>query len=134
MQNSEVVLKFVSKINSHDVPGLVSLMTEDHLFVDSLGSRFVRPAIEEGWRQYFAMVPDYWVRVERVISDTEVSVLIGEAGGTFVPKGGRPKLENRWSAPSAWVARTREGRVSEWRVFSDNEPIRSRMRQASASP
>lgn len=41
----------------HD--GLFSLMTRDHTFVDSLGNRHPRPAIEEGWKGHFDMVPDY---------------------------------------------------------------------------
>jgi ketosteroid isomerase-like protein len=67
--NPEVVGKFVDRINAHDVDGLVALMSVDHVFIDSLGNRFARPAIETGWRRYFATVPDYWVRVERVVTD-----------------------------------------------------------------
>jgi len=34
-----IVLAFVEKINAHDVGGLRHLMTEDHVFIDSLGAR-----------------------------------------------------------------------------------------------
>ncbi len=128
MPGLDVALKFVERINSHDVSGLVALMTADHVFVDSLGDKSARPAIEDGWRQYLEMVPDYWIRVERTLSDGDTSVLIGEAGGTYVPRGGTALRENEWRTPAVWVAKVREERVAEWRVFSDNEPIRAKMR------
>jgi hypothetical protein len=129
--NSEVVEKFVDQINAHDVDGLVALMTADHLFIDSLGNKFARPAIETGWRQYFATVPDYWVRVDRVVTDEPALILFGTAGGTYVPNGGAIRPENKWETPAVWRAVIRDGKVSEWRIFADNEPIRARMRATS---
>jgi ketosteroid isomerase-like protein len=129
MQAADVALRFVGKINSHDVEGLVALMTRDHLFVDSLGMRSTRPAIEDGWRSYFDMVPDYWIKVERSFSFGGVAILVGAAGGTYLPQGGRRKEENRWESPAVWIARTRGGKISEWRIYADNEPIREKARK-----
>lgn len=42
MTVSEVARKFVEKINAHDTEGLVSLMTADHVFIDSLGKKVER--------------------------------------------------------------------------------------------
>ena len=126
----DVAQRFVERINAHDAKGLVALMTADHTFVDSLGVRSTRPAIERGWRQYFAMVPDYWVRVDRALTQGNTSVLIGMAGGTYVPQGGSAKSENRWETPAVWVARVKGEKLSEWRVYSDNEPIRAKMRKS----
>jgi len=129
--NSEVVEKFVDRINAHDVDGLVALMSADHVFIDSLGNKFARPAIETGWRQYFATVPDYWVRVDRVVTDEPALILFGAAGGTYVVDGGAIRPENKWETPAVWRAVIRNGKVSEWRIFADNEPIRAKMRAAS---
>lgn len=133
MTTSAVVNGFVGRINAHDAVGLVALMAADHIFVDSLGNKFSRPAIEEGWRQYFAMVPDYWIRVDRTIIDGRTSVLIGAAGGTYVPKGAGPRPENRWETPAVWVVEVHGDKVAEWRIYSDNEPIRSRMNATRAA-
>jgi ketosteroid isomerase-like protein len=121
---------FAKLINAHDVEGLTGLMTADHVFVDSLGERFPRTSIEKGWRQYFEMVPDYWIRIDRMISEGDTTVLIGYAGGTYVASGARRRSENRWETPAVWVARTVRGKVAEWRIYADNEPIRARMRKA----
>jgi len=119
----------VDRINAHDVGGLLGLMTTDHVFVDSLGLESPRPAIEEGWRQYFEMVPDYRVKIISSVEDGSNIILIGSAGGTYVTKGGSAKSENEWETPAVWVARIRGEKVAEWRVYCDNEPIRQRMRQ-----
>ena len=130
--SSVVARRFVKKINDHDVGGMVALMTADHTFVDSLGERFSRPAIERGWKQYFDMVPNYWVKIDRAFTEGKVSILIGRAGGTYVSGKGVEKRENNWETPAVWVARTRDGKVAEWRIYSDNEPIRAIMRKSSS--
>jgi hypothetical protein len=127
-----VARRFVERINEHDAEGLIALMTAGHSFVDSLGARSTRPAIEEGWRQYFDMVPDYWIRIDQTFSDERISVLIGEAGGTYVPQGGKARRVNKWETPAVWVAQIEGQKVAEWRVYSDNEPIRARMRKSNA--
>jgi len=61
---AEMFQRFVAAMNGHDVEALTFLMTSDHLFVDSIGNRM--PCVESmqaGWRGYFALCPDYWIRV-----------------------------------------------------------------------
>jgi ketosteroid isomerase-like protein len=128
---SDVAKRFIERVNAHDVDGLVKLMTEDHTFVDSMGDKSARPAIEDGWRQYFEMVPDYWIRIDRTVSKGDTAILIGTARGTYVPKGGLSRPENRWETPAVWVAQVRGGKIAEWRIYSDNEPIRARMRSST---
>jgi ketosteroid isomerase-like protein len=127
----EVARRFVERINAHDVEGLIALMTADHTFVDSLGDRSTRPAIEKGWRQYFGMVPDYWIRIDRAFSHEDISILTGLAGGTYVSEGGVVRPENKWETPAVWVARVEGRKVAEWRIYSDNEPIREKMRKSN---
>jgi ketosteroid isomerase-like protein len=108
--------QFVSAINRHDAAALRELMTADHLFVDSLGNRVRGDSqMQEGWRGYFAMCPDYWIRVDEALSNDKTLLAAGEAGGTI---DGRS-----WRTPAAWKAVVQEGRVAEWRVFADNKPV-----------
>jgi ketosteroid isomerase-like protein len=124
----EVTREFAGRINAHDTQGIISLMSPDHVLIDSLGNRFARPAIEAGWAAYFAMVPDYWIKIDRTIAEGGVVALFGSAGGTYVRKEGILKPANRWEIPAAWLVTVRGERVSEWRVYCDNEPIREKMR------
>jgi ketosteroid isomerase-like protein len=80
----------------------------------------------------FAMVPDYWIKVDRIVSEGNAVILFGSAGGTFVAKGGMMKPENKWETPAVWRALVKDERVAEWRVYCDNEPIREKMRAAAS--
>lgn len=111
-------------INRQDVAEMAELMTREHKFIDSLGSVTEgREAMVTGWKSYFGMVPDYTIAVEEIYCDGPVVVMLGMAQGTFV-RGGPVSAENRWKTPAAIRAFVEKGRIAEWRVYADNEPIR----------
>jgi hypothetical protein len=45
------------------------------------------------------------------MAEGEVAAMFGSAGGTYVPKGGELKPENRWETPAAWLATLWNGEV-----------------------
>ena len=130
MTASQTAQEFVRAINAHDTARIVALMSAGFVFMDSLGNKAARPAIDAGWQHYFDMVPDYWIRVDRLVTEGNTVILLGTAGGTYVPKGGKMTPENKWETPAAWRALIQDGRISEWQIYSDNEPIREKMRAA----
>jgi len=112
----DTLTRWLTAINSHDVIALAELMGPDFMFVDSLGNQVVSAkAMEAGWRGYFAMCPDFWIRADHVIAEGDVALLAGEAGGTIDGE--------LWRIPSAWKAVICDGRVIEWRVFAHNKPV-----------
>jgi ketosteroid isomerase-like protein len=123
----DVALAFVAKINSHDVNGLVELMTDDHVFVDGLGSTFrgAEP-MRQGWKAYFTWFPDYAIEVTDQLNRGDVVAIFGKARGTFSVNGSLP-TQNFWEIPAAWRAVVKESRVAEWRVYCDNDPARKIM-------
>jgi ketosteroid isomerase-like protein len=130
MTPGEVVFRFVDRINAGDVDGLLDLMTDDHRLVDSSGATLCgRPAMREAWSRYFAMVPDYRIDAGEVFGSGAVVVLLGTAGGTY-SRDGSLRPEDAWSTPAAFRAHVAAGLLTEWRVYADNEPIRSRMAAA----
>lgn len=134
MTPQRVAEQFVAAIDAHDVERLASLMTSDHRFIDSLGVVVEgRDAVREGWKFYFAMVPDYKLDISRCfVADagaTEV-VLVGIASGSYQSKGIR-RPNSSWSTPAALRAVVRNNQIAEWQVYADNEPIREQMRAAS---
>ena len=105
-------------------------MTEDHVFIDSLGNRVTgRQQMQKGWEGYFGMVPDYAITIDESFAAGPVVVMLGAAQGTYTP-GGALKAENKWQTPAAWRAVVRGSSIAEWRVYADNEPIRRIMGQA----
>jgi ketosteroid isomerase-like protein len=132
MSPAEVARLFVAAINARDVDAIVERMAPEHVFVDSLGNGVPGTAMRAGWKQYFNMVPDYWIRVGEEISNGDTVILFGRAGGTYVPSDGVLRSENRWETPAVWRAVVDDGKVREWRVYCDNEPIREKMRAATS--
>ncbi len=119
----ETVLHFLDLINTRDPDQLAECMTEDHLFVDSLGQTVHgREKMRAGWRGYYAFCPDYWVSHEEVLARGDVVAVFGSAGGT-VAAGAQLPAENKWRIAAAWLARVEDGRVKEWRVYADNKPV-----------
>jgi uncharacterized protein (TIGR02246 family) len=123
MGPTDIVLKFLERINRHDVDQLAELMTEDHLFVDALGNVVHgRENMRAGWRSYYGFCPDYRVSHERILSDGDSVAIFGIAGGT-ISSNGELRAENKWRTPAAWLAVVENGLVKEWRVYADNKPV-----------
>jgi uncharacterized protein (TIGR02246 family) len=122
-----VAQRFVRAINRQDPDAIAELMTEEHRFIDSLGNVVAgRAAMRSGWGGYFKMVPDYSLAIEETYCDGPVAILLGTAQGTYAAAG-QLKPENRWTTPVALRAFVEDGKVAEWRVYADNEPIRKLM-------
>ncbi|HEY2121372.1 MAG TPA: nuclear transport factor 2 family protein [Candidatus Acidoferrum sp.] len=132
MSSTEVVLEFMERINQRDADKLAELMTEDHVFVDSLGhSVRGRENMLAGWRQYFAMCPDYWVSHEEILENGKLVAVFGSAGGTIAADGKLP-AENKWRVMAGWLATVEKGLVKEWRVYADNKPVYEILGRAKA--
>jgi ketosteroid isomerase-like protein len=121
---------FVDAINAHDVTAIAALTTPDHRFIDSLGHTIPAEQLRGAWEGYFRMVPDYRIEVTRWIVDDNTVVAFGTASGTYTIDG-KPHPENAWSTPAAWRALLRHGKIAEWQVYADNEPMRALMRQGA---
>jgi ketosteroid isomerase-like protein len=98
--SAEILEQWLAAVNSHDVSAVAALMAVNHVFVDSLGNRVAgAKSMEAGWRGYFAMCPDYWIRTDHTMADGETMLVAGEAGGTI------------------------DDSVIERQVFADNKPV-----------
>jgi ketosteroid isomerase-like protein len=123
----EAAHAFADAINARNVEALFALMSDDHVFVDSLGHRIEgREKMKTGWAGYYLMVPDYSITVEETFATGDTVVLLGTAQGTYA-KSGEMRPENWWKIPAAWRAQIRGSLVAEWRVYADNDPMRRLM-------
>jgi uncharacterized protein (TIGR02246 family) len=120
---TDVVLAFVEKINAHDVDGLINLMAEDHVLVDSLDNIVRgREKMRKAWEAYFRWFPDYQISIKEIFQNDDAVALLGTARGTYCVDG---KLleKNEWEIPAAWKAVVKNNRLVEWRVYADNSPV-----------
>ncbi len=112
------VREFIARINAHDAAAIVELCTANHVFVDSLGSQVSGVGrLEQGWRGYFALFPDYRVEIEGMLASGELVLACGWAAATHAASG------RAWRIPAAWRAKVVGGRVAEWQVYADNKPV-----------
>jgi len=119
----QTVLEFMTRINQRDAGRLAELMTEDHVFIDSLGQSVRgREKMRAAWSSYYAFCPDYWVSHEEILPDGPVVAVFGAVGGTIAAHGQLPP-ENQWRTPAAWRAVVKNGLVKEWRAYADNKPV-----------
>jgi ketosteroid isomerase-like protein len=134
MSPIETVLHFLDCINKGDADNLAELMTEDHVFIDSLGDSVRgRDKMCAAWRGYFSFCPDYWVSHEKILEGGNTVAVFGAAGGTIAANGKLPP-ENKWRTPAAWLAVAENSLVKEWRVYADNKPVYEIMAQFKPHP
>jgi len=63
-----VAHSFVDAINQRSVQGIAALMTDDHVFVDSPGTRIEgKERMKAGWDGYLRMVPDYKIVIDETL-------------------------------------------------------------------
>ncbi|MGD0250661.1 MAG: nuclear transport factor 2 family protein [Thermoplasmata archaeon] len=119
-----IALRFVNEINRHDTAALSTLMSTDVRFVDGLGQElWGKDRMCDAWTAYFAMFPDYRIVVRDHLTLGPVVAFFGTASGTYAV-GSELPAQNRWSIPAAWRVVVREGLVTEWQVYADNDPVR----------
>lgn len=134
----EIATAFIERINAADVAGLYELMTEDHIFQDALGERFIgRDKMRHGWTSYFSMVGSYKVFVKEYFLREDSVAMFGTASGSYpgaaaASPAAQPSassvLAQFWEVPAAWHVVTRGGQVAEWCVYADNLPLRKLMK------
>ncbi|HEY9368834.1 nuclear transport factor 2 family protein [Streptomyces sp.] len=114
----DVVVRFNDRINAQDVEGLALLMSGDHVFVDSAGSRIEgRQACIEAWRGFFAAFPDY----------RNVFTSMRAAGDLVTVEGRSVCTQPALAGPALWTARASGRQLAEWRVHEDSPANRLRL-------
>jgi ketosteroid isomerase-like protein len=130
----DTVLQFMECINQRDANKLAEYMTEDHVFIDSLGQSVSgREKVRSGWRGYFVFCPDYWLMHEEVFHSGKLVAVFGAAGGTIAADGKLPP-ENKWRVSAAWLATVDSGLVKKWRVYADNKPVYDILARSKPKP
>jgi uncharacterized protein (TIGR02246 family) len=122
--SEEVALRFIEKINARDASGLSELMTEDFMFVDYEGEVYRgRETMRDGFAEYFENFPEYKIHVQKVCVSGGDLAFVASTTGSHVP----PELEVNEAL--VFTARFEGGLVGEWRIYTDLEDVKNRLRQ-----
>jgi len=119
----QVINNFVAAINSHSVSDIISLMTDDHKFIDSFGIELTgKDKLKRAWIEYFRLFPDYKMVIEEILVNKNNAALIGYSYGTY-SKDGKLKPENKWEVAAAWFTTVKDKKIKAWRIYADLTPI-----------
>ena len=107
-----IALLFNESINNHDLIGLAKLMTDNHTFISKLNDvQQGREAMVNSWEKFFQLFPKYRNDLHFIYSKGDFVIMVGNAEA----------LEG----PAICTAYIENGKISEWRVYDDNEKNRS---------
>ena len=114
------VRDLISRINAADPAGIVGCSSERLRFIDATGA--VYSLGKRAWASYFADFPNYHIQIDRIISRGSAVAIFGVASGSFKGRGSATPGAS-WRLPAAWRAVVRSGKVVEWQVYLDLEPM-----------
>lgn len=118
MTPGAIATRFNDAINARDLGALVALMTDDHAFVDSAGSRVDgKDRCRDAWAGFFAAFPDYCNHFDAIVDRADTAIIRGRSECSQAALAG----------PALWVARARDGRLAEWRVLDDTPANRAQL-------
>lgn len=122
-QQRDTVVKFIDRINAHDVAGIVGLMDEEYRFINSSGDSFHGVSfMRDEWTKHFERYPDFQIKTTAVLSGPEGVAVIGEAAGTYTSDDPIEE-DDHWQIPAAFFGKARNGKMIHWQVFADSSVV-----------
>ncbi len=101
-------------INNRDLEGVISLMADNHHFIDSKNRVESKEQMKISWKEFFAEYPDYRNIFHTVISRGNDVILLGHS------ECSEPVLDG----PAIWTAKVENDQIVEWRIYLDTEENR----------
>jgi ketosteroid isomerase-like protein len=118
--NKQVAFDFVKAINEHDTEEIISLMSNDHIFIDTYGNKQSKCEMESGWPGYFEWFPDYQIEISDIFEKENTIAVFGFASGTYHGKKTQNN-ENYWRIPAVWRAVVENDKIKIWQVYADSK-------------
>lgn len=107
-----IVLRSVRYVNERNLEGIASLILEDVKFTDIRG-RVYRE--KEFMAEYSSEVSNYEIHVHHALQRGDGVAIIGKTTRSHVS----PEIEEKEIL--VWTAGVRDGLISEWRIYSNDE-------------
>lgn len=112
MTVEETVIKFYDFINSCNIGGLSSMMTDDHAFIDTLNSEIKgKENCVIACEGFFEAFPDYKNYFTKLAYKDNFVMIEGYSTCSVKILDG----------PALWTAKVNGNKISEWRVYEQNE-------------
>ena len=119
----KTVMAFVEKLNEHDLNGMTELISDDHIFTDSMGIVVKgKRTMKHALKVHLTWFPDYTITVKNTLLTDDTVGIFGTAKGMF--DADEPEDADSFEIPAAWRAKVKDNLITEWQVFADNEVVR----------
>jgi len=111
-----IVTSFNDCIGRRDITGLSSLMTDDHVFIDTANNSISgKNCCLAVWKTFFAAFPDYCNIFQQVLIVGDHAVIVGHS----------VCADRRLVGPALWTAKLSGTLVAECRVYEDTTANRA---------
>ena len=115
-----IVLSYIDAINKADIDGLLNLMTDDHILIDSQNNKMTgKDNLRQAWIGYFDLFPDYKIEVNEILEKDSLICILGYASGTYKNLKNDDN-SNFWKIPLALAAIIKDNYISQWQIYADN--------------
>lgn len=115
-----IVTDFVDAINNADIDRILSIMTDDHIMIDSHDNKMTgKENLRQAWIGYFELFPDYKIEVNEILEKDSLFCILGYASGTYNNMKNEDN-SNYWRIPVAWTAVIKDNRLKQWQIYADN--------------
>ena len=116
-------ISYIEKINEHDIKGICELMSDDHIFIDSLGMVIKgKKEMSNAWKMFLKWFPDYNITIMNTVLTDDTVGIFGIASGTF--NSDDIDISDNFEIPGAWRAKVKNKQITEWQAIADNEAVR----------
>ena len=115
-----IILDYIDAINKADVDRILSLMSDDHILIDSQDHQMTgKDNLRQAWIGYFGMFPDYKIEVNEMIEKDSLICILGYASGTYKNLKNKGN-SNFWKIPVALTAIIKDNHIRQWQIYADN--------------
>ena len=115
-----IILEFADAINHADIDGILDLLTEDHILIDSHENKMSgKENLRQAWISYFELFPDYKIEVNEILEKDSLLCILGYASGTYKNLKNKDN-RNYWRIPVAWTAIIEDNHLKQWQIYADN--------------
>ncbi len=125
--SKKIVKDFLKAVNDNNIQAMESLLADNHIFIDSNENEIVgRAKVIKIWKHHFENVDAYSVKVDKMFGKDGCVVFTGEVSGFIRDKN---KADKFWSVPLAWKVKVNDGKILQWQVFENTQPIWDLLKQ-----
>lgn len=116
MDALRIITDFIDRINHKDIEGVVTLLSDNHTFIDGEGqTKTDYERIANGWRDYLNSHKNYKIYIRQIFELEDSTAVIGHTTGSDLALSDEVEFHSKGVI---WLAKVAKGKISHWQIFS----------------